>query len=355
MTILVFPSCLEAAVRFAADARRWRQRVVGASSLEVDPYASHYDVWKRLPFIGNAHFFEALAALVQRENIDTIFTPHAPCFNLLEAQLPTKLPHVAIWGEGPYRTHVKQMEDVISQARRDLEEIAGFGISTAQLPVEFVAGVLQQMDRLYGQCSRQKALAVCAVMPSAVKGDVVEIGALFGKSTYLFNRLASYCSVGGMLAIDPWNLEDSIQHDSPPNIQDAPTKWNWEIVNRGFLVNMLGCACPPFNYMKATSAHAYARYSAHSEVTSSEFGATIFKGSIAVLHIDGNHDEAAVAEDFCLWSKHLAPGAWIVFDDYNWQHGDGPRKVADRVIVDYGARAGRHFVAGGALFLQINA
>lgn len=117
---------------------------------------------------------------------------------------------------------------------------------------------------------------------------------------------------------------------------------------------MLGCACPPFNYMRNTSADAHARYSAKPEVTTSEFGTTTFVGSIAVLHIDGNHDEAAVAEDFGLWSRNLAPGAWIVFDDYNWPHGDGPRKVADRAIFEFGARVRRHFLAGGALFMQID-
>jgi hypothetical protein len=44
-----------------------------------------------------------------------------------------------------------------------------------------------------------------------------------------------------------------------------------------------------------------------------------------------------------------------VFDDYNWLHGDGPRKVADRAVREYGARVRRHFLAGGALFVQIDA
>jgi hypothetical protein len=192
-------------------------------------------------------------------------------------------------------------------------------------------------------------------MPSAVEGDVVEIGCMFGKSTYLFNRLASYCRVGGTLAIDPWNLEMSIQHDASANIQDAPRKWNWDVVHQGFLVNMLGCANPPFNYMRATSADAYVRYCAKPEVVTAEFGATVYSGSIALLHIDGNHDEAAVAQDFESWSSRLAPGAWIVFDDYQWLHGDGPRKVADRAVREYGARVRRRFVAGGALFMQVDA
>jgi Methyltransferase domain len=354
MTILVFPSCLEAAMRFANEAHRWRQRVIGASSLDVDPYASHYDTWEKLPFIGEQNFFKALGALIERQKIDSIFTPHAPSFNFLEAELPSRLPHVSLIGEGPYKIHVRQIEDALAQAKCDMTAIANFGVAAPRLPIEFVAGLLLQMDRFYGQSSKEKALGACAIMPSVVKGDVVEIGSLFGKSTYLFNRLAAYCRIGGTLAIDPWNLEISIQHDAPANIQDAPRKWNWDIVREGFLVNMLGCACPPFNYMRTTSANAYAQYCAKPEVTSPEFGTTAFSGSIAVLHIDGNHDEAAVAKDFDLWSRRLAGGAWIVFDDYNWPHGDGPRKVADRAVRDYGARVRHRFLAGGALFLNIN-
>ena len=341
-------------MRFANEAHRWRQRVVGASSLDVDPYASHYDAWEKLPFIGEQKFFEVLGALVERQKIDAIFTPHAPSFNFLEAELPSRLPHISIIGDGPYKTHVGQIEEALAQAKHDVAAIAEFGVAAPPLPVEFVAGLLLQLDRFYGQSSREKALGACAIMPSAIKGDVIEIGSLFGKSTYLFNRLATYCQIGATLAIDPWTLEESIQRDSSANIQDAPRKWNWEIVHEGFLVNMLGCACPPFNYMKTTSVRAFSHYSSTAEVTSPEFGMTKYAGSIAVLHIDGNHDEAAVMEDFDMWRRRLAPGAWIVFDDYNWPHGDGPRKVADRAAREYGARVRHRFLAGGALFLNVD-
>lgn len=355
MTILVFPSSIEAAARFADDARHWGRRVVGASSLDTDPFASRYDAWERLPLIDDETFFDALGALVARQDIQSIFTPHAPSFNFLESELPSRLPQIAVIGEGPYRTHVKQVQLALEKAQGDRTAIAALGITSEPLPVQFVAGLLGQMDRLYGQCSREKALAVCAIMPSAVKGDVVEIGCMFGKSAYLFNRLASHCGVGTTLAIDPWNLELSIQHEAPLNIQDASRKWNWDVVHQGFLINMLACTGQPFNYMRAASADAYARYCAEREVVSAEFGATALAGSISVLHIDGNHDEAAVAQDFQLWSRRMASGAWVIFDDYDWLHGDGPRKVADRAVRAYGARVRRRFVAGGALFLQVDA
>lgn len=353
MTILVFPSSLDASARFAEEAHRWGQCVVGASSVDTDPYATSYDAWERLPFIGENGFWGALGALVERRKIDSIFTPHPATFNFLAAELPSRLPRLAIVGEGPYKAEMRQIENAVEQARVAMTTIGEFGVAATPLPVQFVAGLLLQMERLYGQCSREKALAACAIAPSIVKGDVVEIGSLFGKSTYVLNRLASYCGIGATLAVDSWNLAIAVQHDASPDIQRAPSNWNWETVHQGFLVNMLGCACPPFNYAKMPSAEAYARYCAEPEVTSPEFGTTSFSGSIALLHIDGNHDETAVAEDFGLWSRRLAPGAWIIFDDYNWPHGDGPRKVADRALAYYGGRVRRHFLAAGALFVSI--
>ena len=321
MTVLVFPSCLEDAARFADEAHRWRQRVIGASSLDIDPYADRYDAWEKLPFIGESRFFAALSALVERQNIDFIFLPHAATFNFLEAELPAQVPQLCIIGEGPFKSHVRQMEDALKRAERDLLAIGAFGVSPVLLSVEFVASLLLQMDRIFGQCSREKAQALCAVVPSAVHGDVVEIGSMFGKSAYVLNRLAAYFHIGGTLAVDPWRRDLAIQYDAPANIQNTPHKWNWEILHRGFLINMLGCAVPPFNYLRSTSAEGFSQYCASPVVTSREFGTTSFAGSISVLHIDGNHDEAAVAEDFDLWSSRLAPGAWIIFDDYNWVHG----------------------------------
>jgi hypothetical protein len=146
-----------------------------------------------------------------------------------------------------------------------------------------------------------------------------------------------------------------VQTDAPTHIQEASGGWDWDVVYQGFLVAMLSCASAPFNYLRMTSADAHATYVKSRAVTSPEFGETPLAGSIAILHLDGNHDEAAVAEDFALWGPLVVPGGWIIFDDYNWPHGDGPRKVADRAIAQYGARVRRSFVGGGAMFVNLAA
>ncbi len=353
MKILVFPSALETAAAFAREAAQWGHRVVGASSLEIDPNAGLFDVWDRLPFIGDAAFFDALGALVAREQITTLFTPHAPTFHLLQQTLPKHLPGLELMGQGPFQRQMDRVASALAAGDLALVRAGDYGQQPSPLPREFLAGLLSQVETIHGECSREKILAICGVLPFAPKGDIVEIGALFGKSSYVLNRVGAFCGIGATLCVDPWDLDQSVQTDAPTHIQEASGGWDWDVVYSGFLTAMLAASAPPFNYLRMNSRRAREQYGAGRSVTSREFGTTPIAGVVAVLHIDGNHDEAAVAEDFALWGPLVGPGGWVIFDDYNWPHGDGPRRVADRAIAEYDSRVARNFVAGGAMFVNL--
>lgn len=353
MTILVFPSVLDAAVKFAREAERWGRRVVGASSLESDPNAVYFDAWGRLPFIGSNEFFKELAALVVREQITELYTPHAPTFHFLKSELPKRLPGLRMLDSGPFEKQMEWVADILSDGEVGRQIASSFIGQSSPLPAELLGGILFQVENIYGECSREKILALCGVVPTAPKGDVVEIGALYGKSSYVLNRLATWCGIGATICVDPWNLGLSIQSDSPIHIQEASGGWDWDLVHKGFLVAMLANASAPFNYLRAASNEAHKIYSSNKAINSEEFGETLITGSISILHIDGNHDEIAVAEDFSLWSPHVVPGGWIIFDDYQWPHGNGPRVIADKAIANYGTRVAYHFVGGGAMFIQL--
>jgi hypothetical protein len=353
VTVLVFPSSLEAAGAFAREAARWGRRVVGASSLDIDPNAGLFDVWARLPFIGDPAFFDALQALVAREGVTALFTPHAPTFHLLERELPRRLPSLELIGPGPFKRQMDRVTEALAAARIARAKVEAYGERASPLPAAFLAGLLGQAETIHGECTQDKILAICGTVPFAPAGDLVEIGSLFGKSSYVLNRVGAYCGIGATLCVDPWNLGLSVQKDAPTHIQEASGGWDWDVVYSGFQIAMLGCATSPFNYLRMTSALARQTYGQSRVVTTDAFGATPIAGAISVLHLDGNHDEAAVAEDFELWGPLVLPGGWVIFDDYNWPHGDGPRKVADRAIAGYGPRARRCFVAGGAMFVNL--
>ena len=353
MSILVFPSALNASAGFAKNARLWGRRVVGASSLDVDPNVALFDVWERLPYIGEETFFTALEALAKREGVTAVFTPHAATYHLLQAELPRRSPHLELMGPGPFQGQMNRIKETLASAQDALDAVDAYAEDQPSLPLEVLASILLQAETIHGECSRDKIIALCSVVPSAPKGDIVEIGALFGKSSYVLNRAAAYAQIGATICVDPWDLGLSVQTDASALIQSASGGWDWDVVFSGFILAMLGCTAPPFNYLKMTSSLAHQHYSRSRTVTSPEFGETPLAGAISVLHLDGNHDEAAIAEDFDLWGPLVQSGGWVIFDDYNWPHGDGPKKVADRALARYGSRAARHFVAGGAMFINL--
>lgn len=102
-----------------------------------------------------------------------------------------------------------------------------------------------------------------------------------------------------------------------------------------------------------TSEEGAKRYSDDCIVTSGYFGETRYAGKISILHIDGNHTQNAVKIDIDSWGAFVVDGGWIVFDDYMWPYGDGPKKVGDDFVNANQFRIATAFVMGGALFIQI--
>lgn len=351
---LVLPSSIRTAARFAAVERQRGRRVVGASALDNDPYKAAYDDWAPLPYLHDAAFLSSLCALLETHAIDAIYTPHAPTHAYLHAHRDRLPPAVALLGSGA----VAEQTARVAEQRREGEalraRVAAYAPEGSPLGEAFLVSLLSWSDAVYGECAEEKIVALCGIFASAPQGDIVEIGGFFGKSAFVLNRLAAAHAIGATLVVDPWDLGESVQHDSPASIQELSHAWRWSDVYDGFRFNLAAVAAPPFNYLRAPSRQAWEQYRSGAPVRTDEFGETRFCGKIAVLHIDGNHDEQAVDEDFRLWSQALAPAAWLIFDDYVWAHGDGPRRVADRVVSAYGARVRRTFTAGAALFLQLD-
>jgi hypothetical protein len=107
------------------------------------------------------------------------------------------------------------------------------------------------------------------------------------------------------------------------------------------------------NYSRARSSDAAENYSSARYFTTDDFGRTDYSGEIALLHIDGNHALEAVRSDIRAWQRFVRPGGWIVFDDYCWPFGDGPRVAADEFLVESRGRVATAFIADGALFVKL--
>src|SRR5690606_33726486 len=106
------------------------------------------------------------------------------------------------------------------------------------------------------------------------------------------------------------------------------------------------------NLIKAPSLEAEALY-AQGQVQHAVFGQTQYSGQIAVLHIDGNHAYESVQADMAAWFPHLAPQAWVLFDDYVWRFGDGPQRAADEWLQQNRQQVAAAFVVDETLFVRL--
>lgn len=157
---------------------------------------------------------------------------------------------------------------------------------------------LMQLKSLEGmssssECSLLFSLALHA--PSG--GSIVEIGAWKGKS-------AAWLTEGSSLRPDPLPLVSIDPHGfgSWETFQATVRKFNLE--QRGLSVRRAGSA---------------------------EVGRT-WNAPISLLWVDGDHDYEPVLQDIDLFTPHLLPGAFVVFDDATTGDCPGvPRAIAERM------------------------
>ena len=204
------------------------------------------------------------------------------------------------------------------------------------------AGLVRLVDAIPGACGEATMIAAMEAMRHAPRGDVVEIGAGWGRSAMLLLWLARRYQVGPLLCVDPW-LNDTLVKGAPRADEALAI----------FEINLAPFADGGLNYLRARSADAARAYGEALTVTTEAFGTTVYQGQIAFLHIDGAHAEGEVARDCELWSPHVAPGGWIHFDDYDRAFGDGPRRVADAFVARESRRIAAQFQAGPGLFVQL--
>jgi hypothetical protein len=354
-TTLVFPCCVPAALDYAEKARGRGEVVIGSSSLAFDETARHFPSWFRLPNVYAPDFAARLSEAVAAHGIDRVFAPVSAAHWMLERLVQRGEIDLELIGEMPIRRHAREHARLMADADARLADIAGMSGDRSALTRFEVAAVLRQSTAVFGESSEAKIAALMAIFASAPKGDVVEIGVLTGCSASVLEMMASRYDTGPVLAVDPWSYANSVQEESPRDLQEMVDVWDATVPFETFLTQLLPIGRRgAFNYLPLTSREAHGKWLRDRVVRSAEFGETRYAGRIAVLHIDGNHDYAAVSEDVSLWLPHLLPDGWVVLDDYFWLHGDGPRRVGDAFLTARAAEIARAFVCGSALFVQLS-
>lgn len=170
---------------------------------------------------------------------------------------------------------------------------------------EYKYQALQYQHEAEGWCNTEKAEKMMNLIYTTRPDICVEIGVFGGSSIYPTAQALKYIGQGVVYAIDPWETS-ACQVGYDPT--DPNYVW-WSQVNlqqiyEGFISLLTRHHLTSFCYpMKTTSENALAYFP---------------NNSIDILHLDGNHSEAAALADVHHWLPKVKPGGYIWFDDCNW-------------------------------------
>ncbi len=352
--VLIFPAGHPGGAEYRERAVAEGRRVVGASSLQHDPASSAYEDWARLPLVNDPTFADALKRLIEAYGVGSIYTPHYVVWMHLSKELATIAPGVSLTGRSSLDETERGYRDLQSAfaGNTPLPFESALSPRPALPPLE-LAGLMRLTETISGMSSVEKMLAVIDILACAPKGDIVEIGSWWGKSAAMFCLLSKRWDIGSVLCCDPWAIEALAQGDAL--LDAASAAGDMDEALKIFQINLSPLADGRLNYLRAPSKGCAAQYRPGLTVETPTFGAVTYEGQISVLHIDGNHAFEHAEEDARLWTPHVKPGGWIIFDDYFWVFGDGPRRVGDAFVRDNAHRVQTSFAAGKALFVQLKA
>ncbi len=351
---LVFPAVNQSAVDYLADATERSEPVMAAASAFGVGISAAFGQLLRLPMIYDPDFEYELKSLITAHGITRVYCPVAAVHDFMAKRIALGEIPLTLIGKSPIQRQVDQHRALIERAK-PLHAFAGECAEEGECcSLLEVASMLKHAAQIYGESNDDKLAAMVGIFASAPKGDVVEIGSLMGRSAFVLQFLSGLHSIGPLLTVDPWQAFNAVQHDSPEQFQSLVDVWDFEVLAQGFTVNALPYGIGCHAHLRMASEQGYGTYAGSAPITGLSGSTVAFSKSIAVLHIDGNHDFAQVARDVELWAQHLVPGGWLILDDYLWAHGDGPHRVGDRLLQESAGRIARAFVCGKALFMRFS-
>lgn len=353
--ILLFPGGMPESLAHLHQLRARGQQVVGASSLPNDPAQPLYPEWAFLPFITDAAFEQQFLELVTQHGIDEVFTRHMVIGRYLQALVQKHKLSLRVDSAAFAAATVQKQKAILAQVDALLKQPLDLAIAGAKPSLSRVASaaIMLHAHHAEGQSSDEKLFALMEIFRSCPKGDIIEIGSLWGRSAVVLAMLAKHFDVGSLLCMDPWLNDAAHQDGVPDHLNDEVREIDFDSTFLGFQLNLIGYNAGHVNFLREDAHTVSARYTKEFSVTSEAFGTTQYSGKIACLHIDGNHGLEHVTRDIADWTPHVMPGGWVIIDDYQWAFGDGPQVAGDAWMHENQSRVVRAFVTGSALFAKL--
>lgn len=353
---LIFPAGTPRALEYLGSCLRAQRKVIGASSLPYDPSRLQYPKWTTLPYINQENFSSALGIAIRDLNIGSIYSSHPVVWDFLNRTLQQIAPGVALINASPANAELERYRAAREKAQALLETplpLHAVQDAKPNLSELEAAAFYYHADAIPGMCDHEKLRALYEIARLCPPGDLVEVGSWWGKSAFIFLRLAQTFNIGKVLCVDPWSDTHLVQDDKNGLVDTASAQFSAAEALNVFQMNLLPYSRGDVNYLRMPSTQGADQYRANPAVHTTIFGNTTFSGRIALLHVDGNHSYENAKADVAAWSDLVIPGGWIIIDDYTWPFGDGPQRVGNEYLLNNSERISTAFVMGGALFVQL--
>jgi hypothetical protein len=315
-----------------------------------------------LPFITDTHFAERLNNLINKEQITHIFSDNEGVWHHLNDLKTTdnRFASLNVLDKSPFQRNWARFRESFlwGSTLSNNHPLISNAIerkSSRKLTSSESASLHYYYGLIPGQSDFLKLQALIEIFPDLPKGDIVEIGSLYGRSGFALARLSEIYGNGIVFCIDPWNI-DQIKPQGPGaeilekqlcgmSPTDTDHIYNVFLTATSILDNI--------THIRNVSENAIAEYA--QAATSGYYQSSSGKrypalGQISLLHIDGNHRYEHVMQDVELWSLRLSEGGFLILDDYIWNYGDGPRRVGDSLISS--GLYSESFVLGDSLYLR---
>lgn len=356
--LLVFPLDMDSTDAFIRVATALGIEIIGASSAMADPCDQGVKQFIRLPFVTDSAFDQALREAIRQYGITTIFTPHQGIWRHLDTLLRTATgtycfdlckpdPFTATWQI--FSRHEEWAKAALLSAAPVW--IGGTAIRPP-LSQSCYAALHRQFLNTPGDSDEAKLHALCDIARLLPPGDLLEVGCLYGRSALALGYLASRHQIGNIIGIDPWNAAELTDQGTQATLLNGERiNIDFERLFRIFLST--AAMLDNIGYIRKTTEAAHPIYEAarlSGRLDSPELGSITLSPHLSLLHVDGNHRYDHVLRDVETWSPYLAPGGWLLLDDYVWAFGDGPKRVGDELLDS--PLYENAFVSGDTLFLR---
>jgi predicted O-methyltransferase YrrM len=156
---------------------------------------------------------------------------------------------------------------------------------------------------LPGWCPLEKAEYLAALVRVTEARCIVEIGVYGGRSLVPM-ALAARAHGGAVYAIDPWDMEASLEGNNGPDNDAWWSRLDHEEIYRQFIAGVAAFGVrDTVRVLRMKDTEALDRFA---------------DGSIDLLHVDGNHSAAVSMRYVRQWGPKIRPGGHLVMDDIDW-------------------------------------